>query len=74
MFNPAPTVVIEAKLDRADDPRPEADLRDFALRSELIRLMEQLDALGDGSVSRIDIRFGVPRRALIDRPMQGVRR
>jgi len=74
MFNPAPTVVIEVKLDADNEPRPEAVLEEFELKSELVRLMEQLDALGNGCVDRIDIRFGVPRRALIERPIREVRR
>ena len=74
MFSPAPTVVVEVKLDAPNDPRTEADLADYELRAELVRLMEQLDSLGDGSIDRIDVRFGVPRRALIERPIREVRR
>jgi hypothetical protein len=74
MFSPAPTVIIEVKFDAQDDPRPEASAADFELRAELLRLMEQLDLLHDGTVDRIDVRYGVPRRALIERPMREVRR
>jgi hypothetical protein len=73
-FSPAPTVIVEVKLDAAADPRPEAHSADFELRAELTRLMEQLDVLGDGSIDRIDVRYGVPRRALIERPIREVRR
>ena len=74
MFSPAPNVIVEVKLDTPDEPRPEADLSDFELRAEFARLMEQLDSFGDGSIHRIDIRYGVPRRALIERPIREVRR
>ena len=74
VFSPAPMVFVEIKLDFAADPRPEIDLTDFELRDEVIRLMDQLDQLGDGSIERIDVRHGVPRRVLIERPIQGVRR
>jgi hypothetical protein len=73
VFNPAPTVFVEVKLDSAEEPRPEIDLADFELRGELIRLLEQFDQLDDGSIERIDVRHGVPRRVLIERPIQGVR-
>jgi len=74
VFNPAPMVFVEVKLDAANGPRPERESADFELRSEVIRLMEQFDQLGDGPIERIDIRHGVPRRVLIERPIQGVRR
>jgi len=74
VFNPAPIVLVEVKLDAGPQPRPEADLADFELRSEVVRLMDQFDRLGDGSIERIDVRHGVPRRVLIERPIRGVRR
>ena len=73
-FSPAPTVIVEVKLDAPNDPRPEACSSDFELRAELTRLMEQLDLFGDGSIDRIDVRHGVPRRAVIERPIREVRR
>lgn len=74
VFNPAPMVYVEVKLDAAAAPRPEMESADFELRSEVVRLVEQFDDLGDGSIERIDIRHGVPRRVVIERPIQGVRR
>ena len=50
------------------------DVHNFELGNEVIRLVEQLDELGDGNIERIDVRYGIPRRALIERPIQGVRR
>ena len=73
-FSPAPTVIAEVKLDATTEPRLETHSADFELRAELTRLMEQLDLLGDGSIDRIDVRYGVPRRALIERPIREVRR
>jgi hypothetical protein len=74
VFSPAPTAFVEVKLDAANGLPPEADLADFELRAEVGRLTEQLDQLGDGLIERIDIRYGIPRRVLIERPIQGVRR
>ena len=67
-------MIVEVKLDAASEPRQEADFADFELKAEFVRLMEQFDSLGDGSIDRIDIRFGVPRRVLIERPIREVRR
>ena len=74
VFNPAPAVFVEVKLDSESEPRPETNLTDFELRSEVIRLMEQFEELGNGSIERIDVRYGVPRRAVIERPIREVRR
>ena len=74
MFSPAPVVLTEVKLDADNEPRPEMDLTDFELRSEVARLMAQLDELGNGSIERIDVRYGVPRRMVIERPIREVRR
>jgi hypothetical protein len=49
-------------------------LADYDLRSEIVRLMDQLDVVRDGWVHRIDVRFGIPRRVLIERARQEVRR
>ncbi len=74
VFDPAPIVFQEVKLDSANQPTPEADLPDFELRTEVIRLMDELDQLRDGVIERIDVRYGLPRRAVIERPIKGVRR
>jgi hypothetical protein len=74
IFSPAPTVFVEVKLDAANEPRPEVNLADFELGTEVTRLLAQLNEIGDGFIERIDIRYGIPRRALIERPIQGVRR
>ncbi len=74
VFSPAPTVLVEVKLDSESEPRQETNLADFELRGEVTRLMEQLDELGNASIERIDVRYGVPRRAVIERPIQEVRR
>jgi hypothetical protein len=73
VFSPAPTVLVEVKLDSESEPRWETNLTDFELRAELTRLMQQLDLLGDGAIDRIDVRYGVPRRAVIERPIREVR-
>jgi len=36
--------------------------------------MVELDQLRDGTIERIDVRYGIPRRAVLERPIEGVRR
>ena len=74
VLTPAPAVVIEVKLDVPGDARPESTLPDYELRGEAVRLMDQLDAVRDGWIRRIDVRFGVPRRVLLEQGRKGVHR
>ena len=65
VWDPAPTVLSEIKLDTEDGPRPENELPDFKLSSEVKRLMCQLDQLKDGKIERIEVRAGVPKRMVL---------
>ena len=47
-------------------------LTDFELRAEVCNLMDALGTLRDGSVARIDVRHGIPRRLLIERSFREV--
>ena len=64
-------VLIDVKLDLDEGPRPEIQRSDFELCSELRRLMSRIDGINDGNVARLEIRGGVPRRAIFDATMTG---
>jgi hypothetical protein len=72
-FTPAPIVLLDVKLDQDEEPRPEVELVDFELSSEVRRLMSRIDAIKDGKVSRLEIRGGVPRRVIFESTMSGQR-
>jgi hypothetical protein len=65
---PETEVFRDVKLDGDDDPRPEQSLEDFVLKSEVIRLLAQLDAIRDGIVEHLEVRAGVPRRIVFKDP------
>ncbi|HLN02063.1 MAG TPA: hypothetical protein VK335_22425 [Bryobacteraceae bacterium] len=67
VFHPKPIVLLDVKLDVDEGERQEADLPDFTLRDEVLRLMARLDQLKNGRIERIDVRSGVPRRVVIER-------
>ena len=69
LWDSAPTVLSEIKLDTEDAPRPEVELPDFKLSSQIQRLMRQLDQLRDGIVERIEVREGIPRRLVLTSPL-----
>ena len=66
-FHPEPTVLLDVKLDADNGERPEAGLADFTLCDEVRRLLAHLDQLRNGTVERIEVRSGVPRRVIIER-------
>jgi hypothetical protein len=59
--------LLDVKLDADEGEREEANLPDFALRDEVRRLLGHLDQLQNGTVERIEVRSGVPRRVIIER-------
>ena len=65
VWDPAPTVISEIKLDVDEAPRPEGDLPDFKLSSQIRRLMCQLDQLRDGKIEKIVVREGIPRHLVL---------
>jgi len=65
VLNPPPLVLIDVKLDADEVPRPELELPDFELCSEVRRLIGQIHELGTGMIERIEVRAGIPRRVVI---------
>jgi hypothetical protein len=61
-FSPPPIVVVELKLDSDDESRPEVDLSDFLVGGEFQRLLNRIDRFRNGTIERIEVRAGIPRR------------
>jgi len=66
-FTPAPRVVCDIKLGAENGVRPELSLEDFALRASVVELLAQLDMVGTGTISTIEVRYGLPVRLLLER-------
>ena len=66
IFEPDTVVVIDAKLDKEDDTRAEFQLADFELRVEVCRLMRRLDQLKNGTIERLEVSGGIPRRVVLE--------
>jgi hypothetical protein len=62
-FDEQTGVLIDLKLDRDDDLRPEQH-GDYTLSAELVRFFAKLEGIGSGIVEQIEIRSGLPRRML----------
>ena len=71
VFNPETLVWVKIKLDGDEGARLEAGLADFALPDELCRLMARLDQIQNGTIEKIDVRAGIPRRLIFSSPPSG---
>jgi hypothetical protein len=74
MFDPEPEILVDIKLDEEVDGRPEMGLADFTLRVEHCRLFAQIDLLTNGSIDRIAVHGGIPRRVTLRHSGREVRR
>src|SRR5579872_4399700 len=68
VFGEQTEIFRDVKLDKDAGPRPELELNDYPLPAELIRLLRQFDAIGNGAVRQIEIPAGLPRRIVFDSP------
>lgn len=62
VLSPPPIVLLDIKLDNEEEPRTEVELADFVLRDEVRRLMEKLGHMKNGTIERVEVRAGIPRR------------
>jgi len=66
---PSPIVLVDLKLDAEDHPRDELAAANFELCREVGRLMSLLDRIEHGKISSIEVRAGIPRRILLEKPL-----
>ena len=59
-------VVTDVKLGSNDGPRPELNLDDFLLKTEVIKLFAYFDGLKSGTILRIEIQHGLPFRMQVE--------
>ena len=69
MFNPSPTVLIDLRLEVAQEARLEIGLSDFVLCDEVCKFLGRLDRLKNARIERIEVRAGTPRRILYELPL-----
>ena len=71
LFDPPPRVFREIKFGRENAARPEADTSDFMLKSEVLDLLAQLEAVGDGVIFRLEVQRGLPFRMTCEEDVAG---
>lgn len=62
VLKPAPRVVRDVRLGQRKAKPATARPEEFRLKTQVVELFEQLDALGTGVIERIDIQAGLPFR------------
>ena len=73
-FDPQPEVLVDVRLNEEPRPRTEMNLSDFSLGMEVRRLFAQIDGLRTGSIEKIIVHAGVPRRVTLRSSIQQVPR
>ncbi len=61
-----PSIMLDIKLDCDPTFTRVGAADDFELCAEFCRLMSLLDKIVNGRISRIDVRYGVPRKLLCE--------
>jgi hypothetical protein len=74
IVNPETLVWVEIRLDADEGARAEVDLADFAVSHEISQLMARLDVIQNGTIEKIEVRGGIPRRLVLSSPASGVLR
>ena len=66
VLEPMPRVLRSVRLGIETGPAPEIRTGDFALKTEVVEMLRQLDQLRDGVVHRVDIKNGLPISLVIE--------
>ena len=67
VFEPPPRIIQKLKMGGENGPRLEAGLQDFWLKQQTVEMLRAIAELGDGKVSLIEIKHGLPYAVEIER-------
>lgn len=62
---PKPRKQFEIKFGSENGPRPEVGMADFALKQQVVELFAMFDRLGNGTIDVLEIKHGLPFRAIV---------
>ncbi len=66
VMDPPPRIVREIKFGGDNGPRPESNKTNFKLKTPVRDLMTQLEVLGDGVITCLEIQRGLPFRMTLE--------
>lgn len=65
VLEPLPRIVREVKFGGDNGPRPERDVRNFLLKTQVVELFQSLDQIDNGVLVVLEIKHGLPFRMLL---------
>ena len=68
LTDPPPKMYRDHRLTGRNDKRPEARLPDFILKERIVKLFEEFDRIGNGVISRLEVRDGLPYGMTLEEP------
>jgi hypothetical protein len=68
-FDLPPEVLVDIRLDEEVGARAELELGDFTLCAEVCRLLAQIEVLKNGTIEKVVVHGGLPRRVTFRRPL-----
>jgi len=66
VMDPPPRVVREVKFGGENGARAEAPISDYALKKQVVELLQYIDARRDGVIEVLDIKNGLPFRMTVE--------
>ena len=66
IMSPPPRVIRDVKIGGENGKRPEAGLQDFALKKEVVELLDQIARLNNATIHSIEIKHGLPFRMTVE--------
>ncbi len=66
LLRPGVRIISDVKFGAENGPRPEADLDDFVLKKQVRDFLKQLDALGNVTIRRLEVKHGLPFRMEVE--------
>lgn len=66
VFDPRPRLIRDIKLGGDTLPQPESNSGDFALKIQVVELLDHLTEIQDGIVQSIEVKHGLPFRLMVE--------
>jgi len=66
VFDPPPSILRDVKFGAENGPHAKSALSDFSLKSRLLDLFSQLDALESGVVRSLEVKHGLPFSMIVE--------
>jgi hypothetical protein len=71
LTDPPPRMYRDHRLTGHNSRRREARLPDFMLKEQVVKLFDEFDRIGNGVISRLEVRDGLPYGMTLEEPAQG---